>query len=272
MNADQGLFVPLILGIVEGLTEFLPVSSTAHLLLLGHFLGFDSPGRAFEVLIQLGAILAIITVYFTRLGLLIRDALTGKAYAWAFARNVLLASVPAALAGVLLHDFIKGVLYESPWLICTTLIVGGIILFFVDRMELKPRYNDIYTYPWHLSLIIGLFQMLALIPGVSRSGSTIVGALLFGADKRSAAEFTFFIALPIMAGAFGYDFYKNRDVILSSGSLGLEIAIGFAAAFVIAAIVVRYLLDFVKSYGFSPFAYWRVIVGVLGIIGLLIWG
>lgn len=267
MSADQGLFVPLILGFVEGLTEFLPVSSTGHLLLAGHFLGFDSPGRAFEVMIQLGAILAILTVYFAKLYQLVRDALAGKPYAWKFALNVVLASFPAALAGVIFHDFIKSVLYEDPVGICIALIVGGIVLLFVDRMELKPRYTDIYTYPWHLSLIIGIFQMLALIPGVSRSGATIVGSLLFGTDKRSATEFTFFIAIPIMIGAFGFDFYKNKDIILSSG-LGMSIAVGFAVAFVVAAVVVRYLLDFVKNYGFMPFAYWRIVVGGLGLIGL----
>lgn len=271
MNADQGLFMPLLLGLLEGLTEFLPVSSTGHLLLGGHFLGFDSPGRIFEVMIQLGAILAIITVYAVKLGTLIRDALAGKPYAWAFARNVVLASFPAAIAGVLAHDFIKTVMYESPMMICIMLILGGLVLLWVDRLKLTPKYTDIYQYPWHLSLIIGLFQTLALVPGVSRSGATIVGALLFGTDKRSAAEFTFFIALPIMAGAFGYDFYKNKEVIMESG-LGLSIAVGFAAAFIAGAIVVRYLLDFVSRYGFAPFAYWRLIVGSLGLVGLLVWG
>jgi len=271
MTADQGLFVPLILGIVEGLTEFLPVSSTAHLLLIGYFLQFDSPGRSFEVMIQLGAILAIVTVYFTRLGLLIRDALTGRAYAWRFAGNVLLASVPAALAGVLLHDFIKSVLYETPIAICIALIAGGVVLLLIDRMTLRPRYTDIYAYPWHLALVIGIFQMLALIPGVSRSGATIVGALLLGTDKRSAAEFTFFIALPIMAGAFGYDFFKNRELIAESG-MALPIAIGFAAAFVFGALVVRYLLDFVSRYGFAPFAFWRIAVGLLGLVGIMLAG
>jgi len=133
------------------------------------------------------------------------------------------------------------------------------------------KYTDIYTYPWHLSLIIGLFQMIALIPGVSRSGATIVGALLFGTDKRSAAEFTFFIALPIMSGAFIYDFYKSRDLILNSG-VGLDIIIGFVAAFVSGAFVVRFLLDFVSKHGFGFFAWWRIIIGSLGLISLMFMG
>ena len=268
MSADQGVFAPLILGIVEGLTEFLPVSSTAHLLLIGHFLGFSSPGRVFEVLIQLGAILAIVVVYFAKLVTIARDAIARDKGALRFIGGVLLASLPAALVGVLLHDFIKGVLYENPIVICVALIVGGIVLLFVDQLKLTPKYTDIYNYPPHICLLIGLFQMLALLPGVSRSGATIVGALLLGTDKRSAAEFTFFIALPIMVGAFGYDAFKSRELIASG--LGLGIAIGFAAAFVVALLVVRKLLDFIAKHGFAPFAYWRIFVGAIGLWGVLL--
>ncbi|WP_395012623.1 undecaprenyl-diphosphate phosphatase [Devosia sp.] len=270
MNADQGLFVPLLLGILEGLTEFLPVSSTGHLLLAGHFLGFDSPGRTFEVLIQLGAILAIVTVYFWRFVGIGKDALARKPGALRFILGVALASLPAALAGVLLHGFIKGVIYETPMLICIMLIVGGIVLLYVDQLKFTPKYTDVYNYPPLLSLYIGLFQMLALIPGVSRSGATIVGSLLMGTDKRSAAEYTFFIALPIMAGAFGYDLYRNRELI--TADLGLAVAVGFAAAFLVAWFVVRHLLDFVSRSGFSLFAYWRIFVGAVGLWGLLLFG
>jgi undecaprenyl-diphosphatase len=267
MNADQGLFVPLILGILEGLTEFLPVSSTGHLLLAGHFFGLTQPAT-FVVLIQLGAILAVITVYLTRIAMLIRDALTGKAYAWQFALAVVLACLPAVVAGVLLRDFIQGALWESPMTICVTLLVGGVILLIIDRLKLQPKYDDIYHFPWHLALIVGLFQMISLVPGVSRSGSTVVGAMLFGATKRAAAEFTFFIALPIMIGAFGYDLYKSRDLI--DTSLALSVGVGFAAAFIVGALVVRYLLGFVSKYGFAPFAWWRILVGGAGLIALLV--
>lgn len=268
MSADQGLFVPLILGVVEGLTEFLPVSSTAHLLLAGHFLGFESPGRVFEVLIQLGAILAIVVVYFRRLIGIAADAIGRKPGALRFILGVLLSSLPAAVVGVLLHDFIKGVIYESPMTICIMLIVGGIILLYVDQLKLTPKYTDIYSYPPLLCLYIGLFQMLALVPGVSRSGATIVGSLLLGTDKRSAAEFSFFIAIPLMIGAFGYDLYKSRDMITSE--LGLGIAVGFAAAFVVAFFVVRYVLNFISKNGFAPFAYWRIFVGAIGLWGVLL--
>ena len=267
MNADQGLFVPLILGILEGLTEFLPVSSTGHLLLAGHFFGLTQPAT-FIVLIQLGAILAVITVYLTRIGMLIRDALTGKAYAWQFTLAVVLACLPAVVAGVLLRDFIQGDLWESAQLICWTLLVGGVILLIVDRLKLQPKYADIYHLPWHLALIVGVFQMLSLVPGVSRSGATVVGAMLFGASQRAAAEFTFFIALPIMVGAFGYDLYKSRDLI--DTSLALSVGVGFAAAFIVGALVVRYLLGFVSKYGFAPFAWWRILVGGAGLIALLV--
>ena len=270
MNADQGLFVPLILGIIEGITEFLPVSSTAHILLAGHFLGFNSPGRVFEVLIQLGAILAIVVVHFQRLPGIARDAIARKPGALRFILGVVLASFPAAIAGVLLHDFIKTVIYETPVVFCVSLIVGGIILLYVDQLKLTPKYTDIYNYPPLLCLYIGLFQVLALIPGVSRSGSTIVGALLLGTDKRSAAEFTFFIAMPIMGGAFAYDLYKSRDFI--TAELGAAVIIGFAAAFVTAFFVVRYLLDFISKNGFAVFAYWRIFVGAIGLWGILLFG
>ncbi len=268
MNGDQGLFVPALLGILEGLTEFLPVSSTAHLLLAGHFLGFQSPGRVFEVLIQLGAILAIVVVYFGRLLGIARDAIARKPGALRFILGIVLAALPAAIAGILLHDFIKTVIYESPILICVMLIVGGLVLLWVDQLKLQPKYTSIYEYPPLLCLYIGLFQMLALVPGVSRSGATIVGSLLLGTDKRSAAEFSFFVAIPLMAGAFGYDLYKSRDML--SSELGLGIAVGFAAAFIAAFIVVRYALDFISRHGFAPFAYWRIFVGAIGLWGVLL--
>ena len=270
MNADQGLFVPLILGIIEGVTEFLPVSSTGHILLVGHFLGFDSPDRVFEVMIQLGAILAIVVLYFQRLVGIAKDALAGKPGALRFILGVFLASFPAALAGVLAHDFIKTVIYETPIVICVMLILGGIVLLYVDQLKLEPKYTDIYNYPPLLCFYIGLFQMLALVPGVSRSGATIVGSLLLGTDKRSAAEFTFFLALPTMGGAVAYDLYKSWDQ-LDFSDAGL-IAIGFVVAFLTALAVVKFLLDFVSKHGFAPFAWWRIAVGLTGLLALALTG
>jgi len=258
-----------LLGLIEGLTEFLPVSSTGHILLAGHFLGFRSEGRTFEVLIQLGAILAIAAVYFGRLWR-VALALPYDAGARRFVLTVAVAFLPAALAGALLHDFIKTVLFETPALICVMLIVGGVALALVDRLVTVPRHTDAMRYPPSLGLRIGLFQCLALVPGVSRSGATIAGALLMGCDKRSAAEFSFFLALPTMAGAFTYDLYKNRDA-LTADDLAVT-AIGFVCAFLTALLVVKTLLDFVSRHGFLPFAWWRIAVGSAGLIGLSLLG
>ena len=261
MEADT-IASAIILGIVEGLTEFIPVSSTGHVLLLGELLGFDSAGKTFEVLIQLGAICALLAVYTVKLTKIVL-AIPHDPAARNFCAGIVIAFLPAAIAGVLLHDFIKTVLYESPALICTSLIVGGVALLMIDRKAPTPHYHDATRFPLWLALAIGCCQMLALVPGVSRSGATIGGALMFRADKRSAAEFSFFLALPTMTGAFVYDLYANRNVL--SVNDGLIIAIGFVTAFISAVFVVRTLLDFVSRHGFTPFAWWRIAVGVLGL-------
>ncbi|MTH95679.1 undecaprenyl-diphosphate phosphatase [Roseibium sp. RKSG952] len=266
---DQTIINALILGIVEGLTEFIPVSSTGHLLLLGHFLGFESTGKTFEVLIQLGAILAILSVYFGRLWKL-ATSLPSDPSSRRFVGGVFLAFLPAAVIGVLAHGFIKTVLFESPALVCSTLLIGGVLLLWIDRLPLKPRYTNVMDYPLVLCLAIGFVQCLAMVPGVSRSGATIAGALLMGTDKRSAAEFSFFLAMPTMAGAFAYDLYKNRNVL--SGDDITLIVIGFVASFVAGVFVVRGLLDFVSRHGFAPFAWWRIFVGTAGFAGLYFLG
>lgn len=254
-----------ILGLIEGLTEFIPVSSTGHLLLLGHFLGFESTGKTFEIVIQLGALLAIISVYFRRIWAL--------ATRWPFdpeARRFLIglivAFAPAVVIGFLAYDFIKTVLFETPTVICVALIVGGVLLLLLDRMKKVPVHLDVDRYPIRVYFLIGLFQCLAMIPGVSRSGATIAGGLLLGTDKRSAAEFSFFLALPTMGAAVAYDLLRNWNR-LDFSDAGL-IAVGFLTAFVTALAVVRLLLDFVSRHGFAPFAWWRIVVGVLG-LGLL---
>jgi undecaprenyl-diphosphatase len=255
----------IILGVLEGLTEFIPVSSTGHVLLAGHFLGFKSSGKTFEVLIQLGAILAILTLYFARIGKIITDFPKDKKTQM-FVLGLLAAFFPSALLGVAGHDIIKTILFESPNLICIMLIVGGFVLLFADRIANTPRYTNIMDYPLSLCLKIGLFQCLALIPGTSRSGATIVGSLLMGADKRSAAEFSFFLAMPTMAGAFAYDLYKNRSNL--SFEDGQLIVVGFLSAFIVGVFVVRFILDFISKNGFTLFAYWRIIVGSLGLIAM----
>lgn len=257
----------LVLGVIEGFTEFLPVSSTGHLLLFGHFFGFESKGKTFEVLVQLGAILAILLVYAKKL-IDIALALPDDPRARRFVLGVLVAFLPAAIIGALGHSFIKGVLF-NPLIVCITLIIGGFVLLAVDSMKFEKKHTDIMDYPLAMCLKIGFFQCLAMVPGVSRSGATIVGSMLMGADKRSAAEFSFFLAMPTMAGAFAFDLWKNYK-ILDFNDAAL-IAIGFVAAFFSALYVVRGFLQFVSSHGFKLFAYWRIIVGSLGLIGLYFW-
>jgi undecaprenyl-diphosphatase len=260
------LIKAIVLGIVEGLTEFLPVSSTGHLLLLEHFFGFDDDafGKTFVVLIQLGAILAILSIYFQRLWAIAVGALREEAPR-RFIIGVLIAFLPAAVIGALLHSFIKGVLFNV-WIVCISLIIGGGVLLWIDRLRLKPVYHDATQFPLTTYLIIGLCQCLAMIPGVSRSGATIVSAMLLGADKRAAAEFSFYLAMPTMAGAFAYDLMKNWGQM--GGSNWLIVAVGFATSFVAAFIVVKSFLDYVSSHGFALFAWWRIIIGALGLIGL----
>ena len=235
-------FDALILGLLEGLTEFIPVSSTGHILLAGHFLGFVSTGKVFEVVIQLGAILAVMGVYAARLIQMVRG-LGNDPKELRFLISILLAFFPAAFVG----------------LIATMLIIGGVILLAVDRLPLRPRHHDTDALPFRVALGIGLVQCLALIPGVSRSGSTIVGGMLMGADKRTAAEFSFFLSMPTMSAAFAYDLWKNRDA-LDGAAMG-DIAIGFAAAFVAALFVVRWILGYISRHGFAFFGWWRIIVG-----------
>lgn len=260
------LIKAVILGIVEGLTEFVPVSSTGHLLLTNRFLGVE-PGSAqfwdtFAVLIQFGAILALLSIYFTRLLKLALGMFTDPA-ARRFVIGVLLAFLPAAVVGALAHDFIKTVLFNV-WIICFTLIVGGAILLWIDGLELKPRYDDAMQFTLPMYFIIGVAQCVSMIPGVSRSGTTIVSGMLLGADKRSSAEFSFWLAMPTMFGAFVWDLYKSRGQFdLSRATI---VAVGFAVSFIAAWVVVKTFLGYVQRHGFALFAWWRVIVGTLGLI------
>src|SRR5437868_11944949 len=262
-------FKAIVLGIVEGLTEFLPVSSTGHLLLVNQFLGND-PARkefwdTFSVLIQFGAILALLSIYFGRLWRLALGFFTDPA-ARRFVIGVLIAFLPAAVVGAIAHDFIKSVLFNE-WLICFTLIAGGAVLLWIDMIDLKPRYHDAEKFTLPMYFIIGVVQCLSMVPGVSRSGATIVGAMLLGADRRSAAEFSFWLAMPTMAGAFAYSLYKNRGQMNLDN--GLVIGIGFVVSFIVAWIVVNKFLDYVSRHGFALFAWWRVIVGAAALAALI---
>lgn len=254
-----------LLGLLEGLTEFLPVSSTGHLLLAGHFLGFESKGRTFEVVIQLGAVLALTSVYAAMVTRLILRARFDDAARRAII-SILLAFLPAVVVGLLAHDFIKTVLFETPMLIAIMLILGGFVLLVIDRIAPAPLHHDALALPFGKSLAIGLCQCLAMVPGVSRSGATIVGALLMGVEKRAAAEFSFLLSLPTMGAAVAYDLFKNRDA-LDFGAVW-EIVIGFAVAFVTALLVVRWVLNYISRNGYALFGWWRIIVGTAALVAL----
>jgi len=261
----DNLILAALLGLLEGLTEFIPVSSTGHLLLVGHFLGFNSPGNTFEVVIQLGAVLALVSLYAAKLmGLAFRarrdpDALRALV-------SLLIAFLPAVVVGLLAHDFIKRVLFESPVLIAVMLIIGGVILLVIDKLAPAPVHMEATELPLRTAFWIGVCQCLAMVPGVSRSGATIVGALMLGVEKRAAAEFSFLLSLPTMGAAVAYDLFKSRDLLDFSAIT--DIAIGFAVAFLTALLVVRAVLRFVGKHGYAVFGWWRIIVGTAALIGL----
>ncbi len=268
----------LVLAVVEGATEFIPVSSTGHQLLIGHFIGFESPNHTFEVLIQLGAVLAILYAYFGRL-LGIATALPNDPNARRFVLAVLVAFLPAAIIGGLFSKMIKAYLF-NPWIVCATLVAGGLVLLVIDETNLSGKgddetnrtapKDDVFQFSLPMALKIGAFQCLAMIPGVSRSGATIVGAMLMGATKRTATEFSFYLAMPTMAGAFAKDLLDNYKNLSSDDAV--LIVIGFVAAFFAALFVVRWVLDYVSRHGFWLFAWWRIIVGSLGFAGLIVFG
>lgn len=258
-----------VLGMVEGLTEFLPVSSTGHLLLMQNLIGWghDGFGKSFAILIQLGAIMALLTIYFGRLLALSRSMFTQ----WAAARfviGVLLAFLPAAVIGALAGSAIKAYLFDVR-VVCMMLILGGFILLAVDRLNLRARHHDATEFTLPMYFGIGVLQCLAMIPGVSRSGATIVGAMLFGADRRSAADFSFWLAMPTMVGAFAYEAYNSRDE-LTVDNIAL-VAVGFGFSFLFGTIAVKTFLSYVKRHSFALFAWWRIAVGSIGVYVLYFW-
>jgi undecaprenyl-diphosphatase len=256
----------VILGIVEGVTEFLPISSTGHLILVEDLLGFEGPsGNVFEIVIQLGAILSVVWIYRVKLW----------NTAWGLFRpgpeqrlavNVGIAFLPAAIIGALAHDIIKTVLF-SPWVVSVALIVGGVAILVIERMKKTHEITAVEDISPAKALAVGLFQCVAMIPGVSRAAATIMGALLVGVNRPAAAEFSFLLAIPTMFGATIYDFYKNRDALTSDGLA--FIAVGFVVSFIVALIVVKWLLRYISSHTFGAFAIYRIVVGFV-MIGILL--
>ncbi len=258
--------IAILLGIIEGLTEFLPVSSTGHLILAGELVGFtDNSSIAFKIAIQLGAILAVLLVYWQRFWAVGTGLLKLQRGPIAFTRNILLGFVPALLIGVVAYDAIRAAM-QTPEIVAIALIVGGIIILLLERIVKNVRFHSVEDIPFGTALSIGLIQCTAMLPGVSRSGATIMGGLMMGVERKTAAEFSFFLAVPTMMAATVYALWKNR-ALLSADDLDM-IAIGFTAAFVVAVIVVKAFVALVGRYGFAPFAYYRIIVGSAALLWL----
>lgn len=264
----ENMLQALFLGFVEGLTEFLPVSSTGHLILLVDLLGFQAPpGKTFEIVIQLGAILAVCWAFRQRL-LSAATGMFGNSQERAFVRNILIGFLPAMAVGAVAYPVIRALL-NSPMVVAVALILGGILIIVIERMNRNPRHHKVEDFPALLALKIGFFQVIAMIPGVSRSGATIMGSLLVGVERRAAAEFSFFLAIPTMFGAAAYSIFKNWSV-LDFGNSTLIVA-GFIAAFLTALVVVRAALAFISRHGFKPFAWYRIAVGLVMLFVLSIY-
>jgi undecaprenyl-diphosphatase len=249
----------ILLGIIEGVTEFLPVSSTGHLIVFGQFIKFDeSFSKTFDIVIQLGAILAIVAIYKDKLLDILQNIKKEKSQK--FVINLFFAFLPAALAGFLLHGYIKGYLF-SPLTVALALILGGIVMIIIENIRHKGSVTNIDNVTYKTAFYIGLAQMLALVPGVSRSAATIMGGLLAGLNRKTAAEFSFFLAIPVMFCATFYDLIKEAGNIDASAIL--YILAGFVVAFITAFIVVKWFIKFISHNNFKPFAYYRIALGLI---------
>jgi undecaprenyl-diphosphatase len=261
---DPGLITAFILGVVEGLTEFLPVSSTGHLIVAGSLLGYTGDrAKLFEIVIQAGAILAVCWEFRERLMRVVRGCLSDPV-AQRFVVNLFVAFLPAAVIGLAFNKVIKAHLF-APVPVATAFIVGALVILWVERRAARTpataRIDNVDAITWRDALKIGLCQALALIPGTSRSGATIIGAMIFGLSRRAATEFSFFLAIPTLFAATGYELFRNR-ALLTGGDLSM-IGVGFVTAFVSAFLVVRWLLRYVAHHDFVPFAWYRIGFGIV---------
>lgn len=268
-SAVEALWISaVILGLVEGLTEFLPVSSTGHMILVRDFFHLPTPpGNVFEIVIQLGAILAVVVAYWGRLWSR-AIGIFSDAGARRFAISILLAFLPAVVLGLAFGDYVESHLFRAD-VVAGTLVAGGVVMILVERMSIVVKYTDSESISPLTALKIGIVQCLALVPGVSRSGATIVGARLMGVEKTAAAEFSFFVAIPIMVGATAYSLFKARDSLNADGLS--TIAVGFVVAFISALLIIKAFIGFVSRRGLLPFAYYRIALGLI-IFALLAMG
>ncbi len=257
----------VIIGIIEGLTEFIPVSSTAHLIIASKLSDFSYVNNGvFEIVIQLGAILAICVFYYKKLYTTTITFFTDKS-SRRFFYNISLAFFPSVFFGVFFYNIIKTVFFSLEY-ISFALILGGIAIIFIEKANIKPKFDKIENLPKSKSLFIGLFQIIAMIPGVSRSGATIMGSLLLKLDRKTATEFSFFLAIPTIFGATIYDIYKNLNV-LNTNSIEI-ISVGFVASFVSSLLVIKWLINFISHNSFIMFAYYRIIIGLIILLALLL--
>ncbi len=263
------IIVAILLGIVEGLTEFIPVSSTGHLILASELMGYDaSQWATFNIVIQLGAILAVIVLYWRTFWAVMMGLAGNDPTSWRFVRNLLLAFTPAVAIGLVAHDAIE-VMLGAPMIVAVALILGGVAILAIEKLLTKQDIHGIADIPLPRALAIGFIQCLAMIPGVSRSGASIMGALALGVERRTAAEFSFFLAVPTMVGATGLSLYKSRST-LDTATVGWDlIAIGFVVSFVVAVVVIKWFVGIVSKHGFAPFAWYRIVAGVAAIAWLL---
>ncbi|WP_375289913.1 undecaprenyl-diphosphate phosphatase [Qipengyuania sp.] len=252
----------ILLGIVEGLTEFVPVSSTGHLILATELFGYDAAQWAmFNVVIQLGAILAVVYQYWGTFWTALMDLLQWKSHGVRFARNILVAFLPSAVLGLALKDYID-IMLGSPSVVAWALIAGGIAILAIEKVADPRGEEGVADLPLKKVLGVGFAQCLAMVPGVSRSGATIMGALAMGVNRKTAAEFSFFLAVPTMIGATTLELLTKSDELSGSGTVGWgEIAIGFAVSFVVALFVIRAFVAYVSRHGFAPFAWYRIVLG-----------
>ncbi|MFA7596503.1 MAG: undecaprenyl-diphosphate phosphatase [Novosphingobium sp.] len=252
----------ILLGIVEGLTEFVPVSSTGHLILASELFGYDAHQWAlFNVVIQLGAILAVVVQYWPTFWNVGMGVLRLEKRSLAFVRNILLAFLPSAVLGLALKDYID-ILLGSPDVVAWALIVGGIAILGIEKIAKSGEYRDVADLPMKQVFGVGLAQCLSMVPGVSRSGATIMGALAMGINRKTAAEFSFFLAVPTMIGASTLELLDKGHTLSGEGLVGWdEIAIGFVVSFIVALIVIRAFVAYVSRSGFAPFAWYRIVLG-----------
>jgi len=263
----MSLLTIILLGIVEGLTEFIPVSSTGHLILAGELLGFRGEGSAtFDIVIQLGAILAVVVLYFRRFTGVATGLLRADPGAIAFTRNIVLGFAPALIIGAIAYKAIKAML-ETPVIVAVALIAGGIAILAIERLVKPAAQGRVEDMPWKTALGVGIVQCLSMIPGVSRSGATIMGALSLGIDRRTAAEYSFFLAVPVMVAASGKELWEARDSL--GGIDWTSIGVGFAVSFLVALAVIKAFVGVVGRYGFAPFAWYRILIGSIALIWLL---